>query len=283
MLKKLICFLFAVLFIFSAFTVNVVADEVFLGINCVAKDSDASGKRLVVYFKNIATEEIISFNISTIGLNKFYNTPPGEYEYIKCALKDHEDIVYELASKKENLIVKENEYSFYTFRLAKTATETREGAFEELELTYTLIIISIIMFFVILALAIVWLVFGILGRKNYHHKTWAKLFSHLFFAAIGLLVGLLITNADTTQFWLWIVFACFPYGCFLCAGWFYGSTDEEAQARKTDFDIEAENRSASIALILTIVLGAILGVIAFPIVLIRDIIRICKSRNPYYI
>ena len=279
MLKKLICVLFAVMFIFSVFTVNVSAEDYYVGINCVAKDSEASGKRLVVYFKNIATEEMISCDITTIGVNKIYNIPAGEYEFIKCALKDHEDVIYEVASKKENLIVAADDYSFYTFRLAKTATEAREGAFEELDLKYTLENISIIAILSILALSILWLIFGIKGRRNYHKKMWGRFFKHLFFSAIGLYIGILITDADTSQLFLWIVCACFPYGCFLCASWFHLSEDEP---KKTTY-YEERDRSYLFVIIFTIILSAILGVIAFPIVLIRDIVKICKSRNPYYI
>ena len=276
MLKKIIAIVLLIMMVFTAvIPISVSAEETYyVGINCHAGQSEAKGKRLTVYFKNIETNEEIARNITTVGLNKFTDIPAGEYEFVKCVLTENEDVEFKLASRETRMTVTGTSYDFFTFRVENTATENREGALEEYKQQEQLEILYVIACLAIIALFIVWLVFAIMGRKNYRKKMIARLLLHFMFSSIGFLVALAATSADPENFMIWLAGAGFPYGIFLTS--YFGYKSDEARG----YYVVRENEGAGSfvarwALILAF--SAVLGIIALPIVLIIDIVKICKA------
>lgn len=273
-MKKFISVIIAVLLIISSFAINVLAtSEYSVCINCVATQSKAKGNYLVVYFKNIETGEEISRRITTTGNNWFTDIPVGEYEFVKCALEKNEDIIFELATEKQNLVVTGTEDVIYIFKVQDDFTETKEGALEELEQTEKMEIIYVLCSLGIFVLLILWGIFAILGRKRRRIKMISKLLFHLLFALIGFFVGAGIMNGDFSRFDICIKAACFPFGFFLVS------------AIKLISDANSEHiviPPLSVTITKWIVVAVIsyfLGMIICPITLIVDIYRIITANK----
>ena len=242
-------------------------------INCNAIGSDAYGKPLSVYFQNIETGEIIDRKITTIGSNEFTDIPAGEYTYIKCTLYRNENVVFDLARDVENLVVYDEQPSIFMFKIAKSATETYEGAMDDYEqgIKNDLIYASLSM--AIIILLVCWIIFAIKGRKVNRMKWVARFVGHMLISAIFLLLALAITNLNSDLSFLWAVGAGLPYGLAGALFFFPKDTDKGKTAQQVRARGTAE---VTVALIV----GAIIGIIALPIVFISDIIKIVK--NPEY-
>lgn len=276
MFKKITAMLLMVMVLFTVMATMTVSAEGdnYVKIQCFAAQSDAKGEDLEVYFKNTATGEEITIYIRGGETKDFTDIAVGEYEFVKCNIYNNPNVVFELASSQRMFEVKENENSYYTFRLANTYTELQEGALEEYKEQEQLEILYVVACLAIIALFIVWLVFAIMGRKNYRKKMIARLLLHLMLSSIGFLVALAATSADPENFMIWLVGAGFPYGIFLTS--YFGYKRDESRG----YYVVRENESAGSfvarwALILAF--SALLGIIALPIVLIIDIVKICKA------
>lgn len=271
MIKKTLSFLLlSLLLITILLPISATADEVCtVGITCNASQSDAKGKKLLVYFKNIENEQVISKKISTNGINEFTDIPAGEYEFVKCVLYDNEDIEFKLASRKENLIVSGSEAVFYSFRVENNYTELKEGAAKEYKAQLNRDSLYVIFTLLIIVLFVFWCIFAIMGRKNHHKKMFAKLLIHLFLSMTGFFICFVATNANPTLFYIWLMGAGFPYGLFLVSYIGYASDVERGY-----YVIRTGENFGFylIRIILAILLCAVVGIIALPIVIIKDIV-----------
>ena len=276
MFKKITAMLLMVMVLFTAMATMTVSAEGdnYVKIQCFAAQSDAKGEDLEVCFKNTATGEEMTLYIRGGETKDFTDIAVGEYEFVKCSIYNNPNVVFELASSQRTFEVKENENSYYTFRLANTYTELQEGALEEYNEQKQLEILYVVACLAIIALFIIWLVFAIMGRKNYRKKMIARLLLHLMFSSIGFFVALAASGADPENLMICLVGAGFPYGIFLTS--YFGYKRDEARG----YYVVRENESAGSfvarwALILAF--SALLGIIALPIVLIIDIVKICKA------
>ena len=217
MFKKITAMLLMVMLLFTVMATMTVSAEGdnYVKIQCFAAQSDAKGEDLEVCFKNTATGEEMTLYIRGGETKDFTDIAVGEYEFVKCSIYNNPNVVFELASSQRTFEVKENENSYYTFRLANTYTELQEGAGDAYEAQLEWESLYLVVAFALLALFIIWIVFAIMGRKNYRKKMIAKLFLHLTLSALGFMVCLTFTNADPNNFIIWLMGAGFPYGFFL--------------------------------------------------------------------
>lgn len=238
-------------------------------IDCNAIGSDGYGKTLRVYFKNIETEEIIDRKITTIGNNKFTDIPAGEYTYVKCTLDRNENVMFELAREVENLVVYDDQPSVFMFKIAQTATETQEGAMDAYEqgIKNDLIYISLSM--AIITLLVCWIIFAIIGRRHNRMKWVARFVLHLLISTVFFMIAIAVTKADSDLAFVWAIAAGFPYGFALTTRLFRGPTGVVSVA--------AANSAFSAQMLIATFVGVLVGVIAFPIVFIIDIVRIIKN------
>lgn len=244
-------------------------------IDCNAIGSDAYKKTLRVYFKNVETGQIIDRRITTVGNNKFTDIPPGEYEFVKCTLDKSESVMYELAKEVENLVVYEDKPSVFHFKVAETATEAYEGAMDNYKLQQKAELIYALLSLAIIILLILWIIYAIKGRKVNRMKWVARLVRHLFLSTVFLLLALSITNLNSDQSFWWIVSAGLPYG--IAAASFIFMSPRESMAYETP---EQARSRGSVQVTLVFIVGALIGIIALPIIFISDIIKIIK--NPEY-
>lgn len=278
-MKKIFAILFLVVTLFCVMMpITVAAEEApnTVIIDCNAIGSDAYKKTLRVYFENIETGEIIDRKITTIGNNKFTDIPAGEYRYVKCTLYRKDSVVYELARDVENLVVYEDQPSVFTFKLAKTATETYEGAMDDYkkelkgEIIYALLSVAII------TLLICWIVFAIIGRKINRMKWVARFVSHMFISTVCLLIAMAATNLNPDLAFVWFVGAGIPYGTAAASMLFVSSH------RNAGAETAAQARSRGTAEVsLVFCVGAIIGAVALPIIFVVDIVRIFRNPECY--
>ncbi len=242
-------------------------------IDCNAIGSDAYGKTLKVYFQNNETGEIIDRKITTMGNNKFTDIPAGEYTYVKCTLYRNESVVFDLARDVENLVVYDEQPSVFMFKIAKSATETYEGAMDDYKQGIKNDLIYVSLSVAIIILLVCWIIFAVKGRKATRMKWVARFVGHMLLSTIFLLLALAITNLNSDLSFLWAIGAGLPYGLAGALFFFPKNTDKGKTARQVNAHAKAE---VTVALIV----GAIIGIIALPIVFINDIIKIVK--NPEY-
>ncbi len=277
MFKKFLAAVLLLIIVFATMMpINVFAEEYNVIINCSAVQSEASGKQLEVYFKNIETGEEISRKITTVGVNKFNDFPSGEYEFVKCTIYNNPDIEFKLASRETTFTVEENGSGYYSFRVADVPTENQEGALEEYEAHQTWETLYLIVILVIPVLFVAWLVFAIIGRKNYRKKMIAKLLFHLMLSSLGFMVCLTFTNADPSNFIIWLMGAGFPYGFFLLS--YIGYKRDVARG----YYVIREGEGIIIFLLrwaCILFFCAVLGIVALPVTFIIDIKNICKAKK----
>ncbi len=255
-------------------------------LHCVAKDTKAKGKTLEVYFENIETGEIVSREVGTNGPTDVAPMPVGEYEYVKCIWAGHEDVEFGLGSTKKNLVVSEEETAYYTFRLSEKVIEKSPGAMKKAKAEANFEMGSNAFLALIIlgqfVLGICWLVFRIKGKKHQRSKRIAKLFSHLFFSNIGLLIGYGIFGTKPDSFWIIFLFAGFPCGVSLVfpigGNFLAGDSFGKGEGKKITYEYETRETPFSIfAFAIILIIGFLVGIVAMPIVIIKDIVKIVKT------
>ena len=259
----------------SVLAVPAFAEDAVVMIDCNTHHSDADGEPLKIHFKNVETGEELVRSISTIGVNRFSDIPPGEYEYVKCTHERNENLEYPLRGQAKNLVFNGKDSAVYLFSLNKSAAdEQTNDAKKELEHSDSMAWMLLLAMISVLTILIFWIIYAVKGRKNEHKRMIGKFFFHLMFALFAFWVAYFIIEGDMDQFFVCMVAACFPYGVVL-ASYFLMPNEE----KMTPMELEQEQNSSGVRVLLVIALGVIIGVIAFPIVLIRDIIKIFTSRK----
>lgn len=277
MFRKWMAVVLLLLMTMSILAVPTFAQGEAVMINCNPYHSDAKGEPLKVFFKNVETGEEIYREISTIGVNRFYDFSAGEYEFVKCTHARNEELEYPLRGEVERLVYTGDEPTVFTFSLGMSANDTKtnqaKGDLAHNDGMAWMLLLAMVS---VVTIAIFWLVYAIKGRRNEHKRMIGKFLFHLTFALLGFWIAYFIIDGDMDQFFVCLLAACFPYGMTLAAMFLVPQQDEN---RPIDLESDPERNSGGVVYILVVAIGAVIGVIAFPIVLIRDIVKIFTSRK----
>lgn len=293
----MILMLLALVLALSAFAVPAMAAEerYTITMNIVTKFSDMPEEDFVVYFRNVETNEQIKFVLSGVHHNEFFtaNYTPGTYTLEKCAWAGNEEYIYEVVSKPEDLVILTDSYTFYTFRIGEHGTyigsdpnfaPVREHKFEmEINTALILSVIPVLLFLLI------WAIVAIQGRRNFYKRVVAQFLKHLFIAFAGLMFGLALSSSIELPPMITVLFClCFPFG-FVGVGMFMGNyieapSDEDIRAMSMAREFRSDDENATVNTIgcflwaILILFCGIIGVVALPVTLIRDIRTIIKCR-----
>lgn len=273
MFKKILAFVIVLVVAASLLCTTVSAAT--LNVTCSMVGSDAKGERVIFIFKNTQTGEEIAREIGGIGRNELTDIPAGDYEALRCVNKRNEKIEYPIASMEKFFSVVEGENCFYTFRVGNSV-ELEEGAKEELEHAVKMDWLLLLAFVLVLALLVVWIIFAIMGRKNYRKKMIGRFFFHLMFGVLGFIIGFFAAGGDMNQILTMLMFAGFPFGCALAAIISYRNDAERG------YYVVREGESIGgfcVRMLFILLLCALLGLVAMPVVIVVDIVKMIKTKE----
>lgn len=297
MKRKIFTLILTIFVLITSFCTTASAETYTVTVKIVASFSDMNGENFVAYFKHIETGEEVKLTLTSLGQNEFASDrfTEGEYSLEKCVLERNETVEYEVVSSPQNLIISHSTYTSYTFRIAETSNSRGTGEWKPLEVQISLERYAVVIALLAIPLLIIVgvIILSILGRRNYFIKTIAQLSRHLLFASIGYVVGVFVAPSfDVPQIIPVLFCTCFPFGAMfilMLAGFYCSAlTDEdirasnEAREFRSGDTVSALATTSFIALFFLAILCGIIGVIMCPIVLIKDIVTIIKSRKYNY-